>query len=673
MNDYGGSSATSTLPAPDAYGDDDALRLLLGKKPPKRRPLPKLEDLKDEIARVRQLNQLRNDSYQIRRDIVGLAGVVAKQSRHRQTHSDKDDFVMRLSWPDTVLQQTVNTLGRIEIYNHMRAEDNTEEAEEAAEKPIALVDTVTELLEDDYTYNGGPLPLLMAMAQYAVRDGALVQKLCRRPNDARNIWDYEIIDPMEVYPVYIGKRYVRCYRISLLKVQDIRAQWGEGLLKDRKDDEELEVVACYDDYYHAIFTSADDENWLKPPKPHEYSWGIPIHITYFRGQTGSRGDQQSNQTDEQVEANRSRGIFDPIVDELQQWARIQTALTDKMMLTVRPPIVVKSEKGTAADVKVNRNANGRTNLDEGEDLEEFPNSNADLQYITALSQQIVAALENATLPIQAMQKHQSGFLAHITEKQAADFFEPFLKGLKIALRWRARAILLCFRQFGDQMMVNGQSARGKPYLWQFTPDLIPADPQVIVEFSDISPLDRVQLLGALAPIYAAGGIDTLTAFGPQFLKMKDPHLIVERVREEQLWKHPGALQVLVPAASVGVLERMLKDAVNRGHVLQAEVLKAQIKQLSMSILAPPPQMPGQPPGMGAGGPPGGGDPMQMMQMLAQQGGPQGPPLSLPAPQGPPPMAAPAQLPPDMATGNADQLTPDILAQRQNGRLPIGGF
>lgn len=625
----------------------------------KRRPLPKLDVLKEEIARLRDLNQLRNEAIQIRRDLVALATVAAKASHGTQTNTTKDDFVMRLSWPDTVLQEVVNTLGRIETYLSMEAEENTEAAEEAAEKPIALLDRLNELFEDEFARNGGPQPLLMAMVQYAARDGMIAQKLCRRPNDPDNVWDYELFDPIEAIPVFIGGKYVRCYRISLMKVQDIRAQWGDNLLPDAKGDDEREVIACYDDYYHAVFTTDDDENWLKPPKPHEYEWGIPIQITYFRGYTGSRGDRVLHNADEDVEANRGRGIFDAVVDELKEWARTQSAVIDRMMLTVRPPIVVTSEQGEAADVKVNRSANGRTNLRGGEKVEPLAQSNLDTQYIQILSQTIVGALENATLPLPSMARFQSGFERHVAEKQAASFYEPFLRGLKIALRWRYRAALLCFRQFGEQMDVSGLSARGKPFRWVATPDMIPEDPRVVVEFSDINPLDRIQMLGAIAPIYSAGGIDSLTAFGPDFLKLKNPHLIMERIREEQIWKNPAAQAALLPSVTIGALEKMLKDARNRGHDLQAKVIEEQLVKLGSQILAPQPQMPPGVPPMGPGEPPQ--PPMPMPQMPGMGA----PPPALP-------MANPAAAPSDFSQGGAGQLGPDILAQRENGRAPIGG-
>src|SRR5690242_12529634 len=103
-----------TPPDSGSYGQDDAsLRLLLGgNRKVKRRPLPKLDDIREEAARVRQLNQLRNTAFQIRRDIVELSTVVSKSSRAKQTNRGDDDFVVRLSWPDSVLQEVINTFAR---------------------------------------------------------------------------------------------------------------------------------------------------------------------------------------------------------------------------------------------------------------------------------------------------------------------------------------------------------------------------------------------------------------------------------------------------------------------------------------------------------------------------------------------------------------------------------
>lgn len=705
---YPGPPEPAGLSIPDDYDRLDA-SLFLGaqRSAPKRRPAPKLEQVRRDVDRVRRLNALRNATIQIRRDLVALATIASKASRSRQTNSDRDDFIMKLSWPDTVLQEAVNSFGAIEISLYLEADDSTEEAEEAAERPVALMGRLDELLEDEFAANGGPQPLFMAMAQYAMRDGIVVQKMCRRPRTDEgtgNIWDFELIDPMEVYPDPVGGRFSRFYRVSMVTVADVRAVWGENLLPEREPEDDVEQVAYYDDYWHGVYLSDEDDDWLKKPSAHGYDHGVPLAIHYFRGTTGSRGDRTGARSAEEIEASRGRGIFDAVVDEMAEFARLQTMLIDKAMLATRPPLTAKLQPGS--DTKINRNPNSISYLGPEESVDKLPQDNLDLQYITQLQQGIVASLENATLPLNVLARTQSGFQMNLGDQRAQKFFVPFIKGLKLAHRWRYRAGLLLFRQFGDEMDVSGESVRGKRFTWTITPDQIPPNPRVIVEFSDLNPIDKVQMMTAAAGLANSGFMDVDTLYGPHVLKFPNPSGIKQRIREDQMWKNPALVDAMAPAMTAQILEEALKDALKRGHEMQAAILGKQLKTFFTQFMSDTPVVPppggamGGPPPLGPGGPPmppqipppgglmgppppdlgqmgpqmppGGQIPPELAAIIAMNGG--GSPQGGPPMQGPPPnlpMPGANVLPPDLLTGNQVQLTPEILRQRAAGRVGPG--
>ena len=619
--------------------------------PPKRLPIPKKDDLLDGANRLRQIMQLRDSDILLGREVRDLGRLAVQQSGWRKTDDIRDDPIMRLSQATTILDRTATIVGTLKETRIIPASANTEIAERDAERPQAFLREFVRVNNRRYMRGGGSDSLQVARVRYLATDGQCFERFCLHPGDDRYPWIAEVVDPLECFPEFVNWELNALYRCVTLRAAEIRARWGATLLPDVPDWDQRDAIAFYNDTWHAVLL---DNDWLKPPKPHGYPWGIPWIITYVNGRIGSHAATKSPAwTAEETEANRGRGVIWDHISEFDQKARIWTALTDATYKAINPPINYEVDPEAVTPDPEPFDEPGKKNPRRKGLAEPRPMQRAnDLPYIAAFSQSLDQAIEFGLIP-QGLPGATSGNDRAIQLETYRPYFDPFITAITSHNERLYEASLQLFGKYGVETMVVGKSLRGAEYLWPFTPAMVPEKPRVILTYEEINKVDRLRALQVAATARAAG-VASPQYIHRELLKTEDVEQEMIHLQEWMAMQAPGGQEILQKLYALQAVARYRDERHERGDeqgALMAEIIRRQFFKMLLAEAAgqqgapggppPMPQLPSgmPPPGMGPPGLPGLGP------AGFPQPGPQGPGSSLPGVnmQGTPPDVMPSQM------------------------------
>uniref|UniRef100_A0A7C5RU72 Portal protein n=1 Tax=Thermomicrobium roseum TaxID=500 RepID=A0A7C5RU72_THERO len=409
--------------------------------------------------------------------------------------------------------------------------------------------------------------------------------------------DLHVCDPRQVYPQLgsSGLRYV--VHRYWATVGEILDEWPEAekRLSGRDEDEVVEVVAYYDDWWHYLEVDGIE---VKPPTEHGYGFvpwvvatglGAPVRAT------------QRDQTHWTQEVGVS--IFHGIKRAYRQLNRLVSQLATEVARVANPPTVYYYDPARPDNPQPIRLSAGATNFlyfdrERVEVLQVTPNpANA-----APVMQALLDDVEKGGLPGVLWGVGQgSGFALTLQTDAAMDTLHPLTRVLEQVIEQVNQRALELIRDLHDGPVgylvrdpLTGRMVSGQA----ITPDLIAAvGTRTVVRFRKVAPRDRVQM-AQLAALLTDKKLISLETARDEFLGIENPQRENERVLADLAYLDPEVTrEVLVPWA----LART--DPVLYELWRQAKLRKGQQEEQKRTSAperpggAPPPQAapPGMPP------------------------------------------------------------------------------
>lgn len=614
------------------------------KEKPKR--APSLRDVLELSERLRRLFSLRDAYVRYNRDMVNLLSRAASNQVWRRTDDPDDDFTIRLSQPDTIINKAAAITGSLEETIQIAAKDNTEQADRESQRPVSFLRQFGNINRRRWLEGGGSNALGIDENRAGYIDGRMYWRLVCDPKDEAHPWRLDLTDCLEVYPHYVGNRLKAVLHITRMLVEEAREQWGSHLLSGKKTDDEVEVIGYYDDTFHGVIC---EEEWLKTPKPHGYKW-FPWILVHVRGQHASSATISRAMTADEKEANRGRGVLWAFDDMFDAKARMWSAMMLQVTKAVNPPVDFKYGDNDV-NVEAPSDLPGAKNpIPQGVDYPKPRPPVGDLPYIAAFMTSIENAIDAGLIP-SALGDARSGFDRTLILQQNEVFFKPMLEAVSIGHSLIYESALKLFKQFGVETVVLGESDFTGMYLWPFTPAMVPEQPMVTVAFEEMSRINQMQAIQALTPARQAGIVSN--RFIHEKIGTKDVDQELSRAQEDMALMHPMAQQMLAPWYAYASATKLRDASMQRGDqmgALLAELISRAVAKQIQQTFGQEPQMPGSP-AMGA--------------MTQSVGGAMG--------QGQPPMPLPP-APPSVGgqVGPSADMMAALMGQGVPGVMPPGG-
>lgn len=669
-----GSPGASLLP--DAYADTATPPLPKVKKPPR----PTLQDLSKEFSSRRMVMGGRDQNVRKWRAIIRQSTEYAGRLKLSQLTNDAmDDRLVRLSRPATIGSEIRRHVGQLRAIYKLRAENNTEEAEQRARRNRAFLQEFFAVANDDYRRGGGPGSLAEGMTRYEYEDGSLWVCVMPAPERPSMPLRLEIYDSVSCVPVWSAGRMKRFYHCSQMSVEEIRERWGAHLFPGKDPDSLEEVIGFYDEYYLAVLSGAEGMDFLKAPVPHGIVDGdgngvLPVAVFYQNGFTGDSGTVNHDSL-EDIEANRGRSNIADHESELTELTKLVTARLSIAYREANPAMLAPEDpEGTEYRLSTLPGAHNKVPASVADKIRPMATvGNA----APALVQQgidfFTQEIDNDVGTIAQKQiEYKSGTDRTTASEQAQKYFASVTEALREAHVWIATMALLIYKARNyPEVTVTEHSARsGWPYTSTFSPDDVPDHPRISVEFTETSRTGRMQVNAAMHQSVADGIATPLMMF--EAMGVENPELEVQKLMEWRAMQHPAVIQSEGPFFALQNLEYLRDQAAERGNddlaklydleyrtqlgmaIQQKEIqlrqMQEQQKMLQMGMLPP----------MGMGGPPGGGPSPQggpsvdgQIRQMAQQQGPQERPDANVGQLGVPPQIGS----PETLTGSMSRLVP----------------
>lgn len=411
--------------------------------------------------------------------------------------------------------------------------------------------------------------------------------------------DLYVCDPREVYP-QLGSNGIR-YVIHRYwsTVGEVLDEWPEAekKLKGRDEDEIVEVVAYYDDWWHYLEVDGIE---IKPPTEHGYGF-VPWIVATGLGAPVRATERDQNHWTGEVGVS----IFHGIKRAYRQMNRLVSQLATEVARVANPPTVYyydPARPDTPQPIKLSAGATNFLYFDRErvEVLQVTPNpANA-----APVMQSLLDDIEKGGLPGVLWGVGQgSGFALTIQADAAMDTLYPLTKVLERVMEQVNQRALELIRDLHDGPVgylvrdaLTGRLVAGQ----EITPDLIAAvGTRTVVRFRKITPRDRVQM-AQLAALLTDKKLISLETARDEFLGIENPQRENERVLADLVYLDPEVTrEVLVPwalARTEPVLYELWRQAKMRKEI--AEQQKTQAPEQ-----APPAQGPQQNQQPGAGIPP----------------------------------------------------------------------
>lgn len=360
--------------------------------------------------------------------------------------------------------------------------------------------------------------------------------------------DLFVCDPRQVYPQLgsNGLRYVvHRYWATVGEVLD---EWPEAekALKGRDEDEVVEVIAYYDDWWHYLEVDGVE---VKPPTAHGYGF-VPWIVA-----TGLGAPVRAT-TRDQLHWTREVGvsIFHGIKRAYDQLNKVMSQLATEVARVANPPTVYYYDPARPDNPQPIKLSAGATNFlyfdrERVEVLQVTPNPANAAPVINALMEDI----EKGGLPGVLWGVGQgSGFALTLQSDAAMDTLHPLSRVLEQVVEQINQRALELIRDLHDGPVgylvrdpLTGKLVSGQ----EITPDLIAAaGTRTIVRFRKVAPRDRVQM-AQLAALLTDKKLISLETARDEFLGLDNPQRENERVLADLAYLDPEVTrEVLVPWA-----------------------------------------------------------------------------------------------------------------------------
>jgi len=619
----------------------------------KRLPRPKLDDLITEANEL-IIRDMRRDQLIYKGRRVARASIEYEHGAANADGNDLRDKLVRLSIPSALTKETARLVGRQRPLVRVVAENDTEEAEKAAQLPEAYLRNFEQKLDDRFQASGGQATIGIARAMYAAQDGRVCEILTLNPEDPTFPYTHRLVDPVAVHCVWGDDGIDRAYHTTGMTTADIRRWWPDATaVKGERIDQPHTIIAYYDADWMAVII--DGKDWLKKPFAHGYP-NHPVIYSHFNGEPGAIVDSSNTADPSWEEAVRGTGIFWAHIDEYTEYVRTVSALIYDTVMNASPPIKKMLPPG-------NNNFDAEVAPDEPIDIPnggdvEFLYRQGGLPHAKTTQELLSNLIQAGTLPM-GQADFSSGFERMVASQKGQSFFIPFVEGFRGHYRRIYRAALDLYKSRGIPTTMVEMGTSGRPIKRQFTPKMVPEDVVLDVEFGELQPADQWQAMAAATPMLASGFLDEYTLYH-DLLRLPNAQQIVDRIRESRNRMNPVVAQATAELDALSALEERYETAMGRGDHDLAELVMMRAKllyqQMSGAMASP-----AQPPGAqnGATGQVPAQQPQPGPQALPIQGlsggtGAQGPDAG---PPGLPPNVAPDQA----ASGGLNQLDPALIA------------
>jgi hypothetical protein len=411
--------------------------------------------------------------------------------------------------------------------------------------------------------------------------------------------DLYVCDPRQVYPQLgaNGLRYV--VHRYWATVGEILDEWPEAekALQGRDEEDIVEVVAYYDDWWHTLEVDGIE---IKPPTEHGYGFvpwivatglGAPIRAT----------------TRDQLHWTQEVGvsIFHGIKRAYRQLNRLISQLATEVARVANPPTVYYYDPARPENPQPIKLSAGATNFlyfdrERVEVLQVTPNpANA-----APVMQALLEDVEKGGLPGVLWGVGQgSGFALTLQTDAAMDTLHPLTRVLEQVIEQVNQRALELIRDLHDGPVgylvrdpLTGRLVAGNA----ITPDLVAAvGTRTVVRFRKVAPRDRVQM-AQLAALLTDKKLISLETARDEFLGIENPQRENERVLADLAYLDPEVTrEVLVPWALARTdpvlyelwrqakLEKELREREKRATVPAAETGPS---PTAGSVATPPPQV-----------------------------------------------------------------------------------
>jgi len=510
---------------------------------------------------------------------------------------------------------------------------------------------------------GGNRPMRLDEAEMFTDRGMYCSRQVLDPSDPDMPIILSLIEPMQVYPVWMGKRGLhQVYRVYRDSIANITAEYGDfhpearaklekKFGRDLTDRMEIPVYEYWDTWYRAVCV---DDVEIVPVTAHEYGY-VPWTIQY--GGLGESmfsrvdGDQSSYQgtNGEFYQLDKSRqgeraykAVPLLYVDRFSHsiFEAVMARLITGFKREINPPIIrYRSIMAAGTDMPEFSAAAGAVNeamLGE-EQIQPVPNMSNNP--ITGMIQQtLLTDLMSSNPSMQgALDKTNQATGSALTRvgEEGQEMLVPFYQAYETAKAHQLSQILQTIGNFGHLAKYAGDTPRptmvparrkrqGEAPAFELSRDLIDAvGPKVEVTLTKVSPADWVPLFNAGKIGVEAGFIlpDTIYELATG---NSDYDSFLEEWTERQAWfnaiTHPKFNELFnIPA----MIAEQIKESDGDPDMVQFWTQRLQ-EWLQM---AQQQAMQQGPPGMG------GGDPMAALQGMGQPAQQQVPPGALPPPPG----------------------------------------
>lgn len=405
--------------------------------------------------------------------------------------------------------------------------------------------------------------------------------------------DLYVCDPRQVYPQLgaNGLRYViHRYWATVGEVLD---EWPEAekVLKERDEDQVVEVIAYYDDWWHYLEVDGEE---VKPPTAHGYGFvpwivatglGAPIRAT----------------TKDQLHWTREVGVslFHGIRRAYEQLNKVVSQLATEVARVANPPTVYYYDPARPDNPQPIKLSAGATNFlyfdrERVEVLQVTPNPANAAPVINALMEDI----EKGGLPgVLWGVGSGSGFALTLQTDAAMDTLHPLSRVLEQVVEQINQRALELIRDVHDGPVgylvrdpLTGKLVSGQ----EITPDMISAaGTRTVVRFRKIAPRDRVQM-AQLAALLTDKKLISLETARDEFLGLDNPQRENERVLADLAYLDPEVTrEVLVPWALARTDPQLYE--LWRQAKLRKELEGRKKDSSALAVPAPSPPQPAPPP------------------------------------------------------------------------------
>lgn len=420
-------------------------------------------------------------------------------------------------------------------------------------------------------------------------------------------WDFRVVDPLQVYPLWDHRCLVRVIRQYDVTVAQARREAfltaeAEELLEGYKSEDTVTIIGYYDAQYHTAVLNgkpaagtatmsnpngAPDRRMLKPPLRHGVrdAFGtpqVPWIIVLPLGDL-SEGMEDDGDSVKLVGPSILFGLHD-VYNEI---CRLTSMLLTNVALSTTPPVIHYIDMANPEPRPLTYQPNAVNvavyNREKYDVLNPTPNP-INLQPLMELLQD---RMNKATVPSAfwgSAFSGTSGYAISLLNNAARDVLLPFIEAHKATLRLLFRRALDIYRwTLADTIgplefaaPVEGFSRRVMGM--KLEPALInELGTEVEVEFGQITPQDEAVMASYLVQLVTTGLLSRYTA--REKWGIQDPMLEEKRLFRESLLQNPQVATLIGPTAAQELSDDDLIRVVVNGILQQAQAQAQEAQRL----------------------------------------------------------------------------------------------